>query len=67
MRNAYKNIVRKREGKKSLGRLRRRWEDNIKVILKKEGGSLLTGFSYLADERNQWLAIVNMVMNFRVP
>ena len=52
-------------GKEPLGRPRRRWEDNIKMDLREvgEGGASME----LAQDRERWRALVNMVMNFRVP
>jgi hypothetical protein len=58
--------VRKREGKKPLGRPRRRWVDNIKIYL---GEIEWEGMDWiqLAQDRDQWRALVNTVMNIRVP
>jgi hypothetical protein len=47
------------EGKRPLGRPRRRWEDNIKMDLREIGWG--------AMDRDQWRALVNMVLNLRVP
>jgi hypothetical protein len=65
-RNAYRNLVGKSEGNKSLGRLRRRWEDNIKMDLReiRWGGMDWTD---LVQDRDQWGAFVNTVMNLQVP
>jgi hypothetical protein len=54
------------EGKRPLGRPRRRWEDNIKLDLRETG---IDGANWirLAQVRVQWLAFVNTVMNIRVP
>jgi hypothetical protein len=54
------------EGKRSLGRPRRRWVDNIKMDL---GGIGWDGRDWieLAEDRDQWMALVNTVMNLRVP
>ena len=56
----------KPEGKRPLGRPRHRWEDNIKVDLEEQecGGM---GWSELAQDRDRWQALVNAVMNLRVP
>jgi hypothetical protein len=54
------------EGKKPLGRPRRRWEDNIKMDLR-EIGIDGVNWSRLAQDRVQWRAFVNTVMNLRVP
>jgi len=57
--------VGKPEGKRPLGRPRRRWEDNIKMDLREVGGG--GDWMELAQVRDRWWALVNMVMNFRVP
>jgi hypothetical protein len=64
--DVYRVLVGKPEGKRSLGRPRRRWEDNIKVDLQKVG---CWGMDWidLAQDRDRWRAFVNTVMNFRVP
>jgi hypothetical protein len=65
-RNAYRLLVGKPEGKRSLGRPRRRWVDNIKVYL----GEVVWGdvdWTGLAKDRNRWRALVNSVLNLRVP
>jgi hypothetical protein len=56
----------KPEGKKPLGRHRRRCEDNIKIDLKEIGWGSMDWID-LAQNRNQWRALVNTVMNLRVP
>ena len=55
----------KPEGKRPLGRPRRRWEDNIKMDLQdvEEGADWME----LAQDRDRWRALVNTVMNFWVP
>jgi hypothetical protein len=58
--------VGKLEGKKPLGRPRRRWEDNIKIDLKEVGGGGMDWIE-LAQDRYRWRALVNAVMNLRVP
>ena len=55
----------KSEGKGPLGRPRRRWEDNIKMDLQEVGGG--GEWMELAQDRDRWRALVNTVMNFRVP
>jgi hypothetical protein len=65
-RNAYRLLVGKPEGKRPLGRLRRRWVDNIRMDL----GEVAWGdvdWIGLAHDRNRWRALVNLVLNLRVP
>jgi hypothetical protein len=65
-RNAYRILVGKSERKRPLGRPRRRWVDNIKVDLREiEWGG--TDRDDLAQDRDQWRAVVNTVMKLRVP
>jgi hypothetical protein len=54
------------EGKRPLGRPRRRWEDNIKMDLQEVGG-VYGDWMELAEDRDRWRALVSAVMNFRVP
>ena len=56
----------KPEGKSPLGRLRRRWEDNIKMDLE-EMGRGCGDWMELAQDRDRWRALVSTGMNFRVP
>jgi hypothetical protein len=65
-RNAYRILVGKREGKRPLGRPRLRWVDNIRIDLRE---IRLDGMDWihLAQNRDQWRAFVNRVMNLRVP
>jgi hypothetical protein len=65
-RNSYRTLVGKPEGKALLGRQRRRWVDNIKMDLR-EIGWVGTNWIDLAQDRDQWGALVNTVMNLRVP
>jgi hypothetical protein len=58
--------VGKPEGKRPLGRHRRRWEDNIRLDLRKIGSGGMEWID-LAQDRDQWRALVNTVMNLRVP
>jgi hypothetical protein len=65
-RNAYRLLVGEPEGKRPLGRLRRRWVDNIRMDLGEEGWGGVDSIG-LAKDRNRWRAIVNSVLNLRVP
>ena len=65
-RRVHKVLVGKPEGKRSLGRPRRRWEDNIKMDLE-EVGRGCADWMELAQDRDRWRALVSTVMNFRVP
>jgi hypothetical protein len=62
----YRILVGKSEGKRTLGRPRRRWEDNIKMDLREIG---IDGMNWIrvAQDRVQWWAVVNTVINLRVP
>jgi hypothetical protein len=63
---AYRILVGKPEGKRPLERPRRRWVDNIKVDLTEIGWDGVDWIE-LAQDRDQWRALVNTVMNLRVP
>jgi hypothetical protein len=65
-RNACRILVGKPEGKRPLGRPRRRWEDDIKLDLRVIGWGGMDWID-LAQNRDQWKALVNTVMNLRVP
>ena len=65
-RGVHKVLVGKPEGKRPLGRPRRRWEDNIKMDLQEEG-RVCGDWMELAEDRDGWWALVSTVMNFRVP
>jgi hypothetical protein len=65
-RNAYRILVGNPEGKRSLGRPRRRWVYNIKMDLR-EIGWVGMDWIDIAQGRDQWRALVNAVMNLRVP
>jgi hypothetical protein len=65
-RNAYRLLVGKSEGKRPLGRQRRRWVDNIRMDLGEVGWGDLDWIG-LAQDRNGWGAVVNSVLNLRVP
>jgi hypothetical protein len=59
-------VEKKPEGKRQLGRPRRRWEDNINIDLQEvEGGGM--DWIELAKDSDRWRALVNAVMNLRVP
>jgi hypothetical protein len=58
--------VGKPEGKRSLGRPRRRWVDNIKIDLRGTGWSGIDWID-LGQARDQWRGLVNTVMNLRLP
>ena len=62
----HKVLVGKPEGKRPLGRQRRRWEDNIKTDLQ-EVGSGCGDLMELAQDRDRWRTLVTTVINFRVP
>jgi hypothetical protein len=64
--NAYRIFVGKPEGKRPLGRPRRRWVDNIKMDLREIGWDGMDWIE-LAEDRDRWRALVNTVMNLRVP
>ena len=64
-RGVYRVLVGKPQGKRPLGRPRRRWEDNIKMDLREVGGG--GDWLELAQGRDRLRALVNKVMNFRVP
>jgi hypothetical protein len=63
-RNAYRILVGKPEGKRPLGRPRCRWVDNIKMDLGEIGWDGMDSIE-LAQDRDQWRALVNAVMNLR--
>jgi hypothetical protein len=65
-RNACRISVGKPEGKSPLRRPKRRWEDNIKMDLREIGLGGIDRID-LAQDRDQWKALVNTVMNLRVP
>jgi hypothetical protein len=62
---AYRILVGRPEGRRPLGRLRRRWEDNIKMDLQEVGWGM--DWIELAQDRDRWRALMNAVMNLRVP
>ena len=64
-RGVHRVLVGKPEGRRPLGRPRRRWEDNVKMDLQEVGGG--GDWMELAQDRDRWWVLVNTVMNFRVP
>jgi len=65
-RGAYRVLVEKPEGKGLLGRPRHRWEDNIKMDHQEVGCEGMDWID-LVQERDRWRALVNALMNLRVP
>jgi hypothetical protein len=65
-RGVYRVLVGKPEGKRPLGRQRRRWDDNIKLYLQDVGGGR-GDWMEMAQDRDRWRALVGTVRNFRVP
>ena len=63
-RGVYRDLVGKPEGKRTLGRPMRRWEDNIKMGFQEVGGGGMDWIE-LAQDRDKWRALVNAVMNLR--
>jgi hypothetical protein len=64
-RNSYRLLVGKTEGKRPLGRPRRRWVDNIRMdILELEWGDV--DWIGVAQDRNWWRALMNLVLNLRI-
>jgi hypothetical protein len=64
-RGAYKILVGRPQGRRPLGRPRRRWEDNIKMDLQEVGWGMDS--IELAQYRDRWRALVKAVMNLRIP
>jgi len=62
----YRVLVGKPEGKKPLGRPRRRWEDNIKMDLQEVGCGGMDWIE-LAQDKDKWRVLMTAVMNLRVP
>jgi hypothetical protein len=65
-RGVHRVLVGKPEGKRPLGRPRRRWEDNIKMDLQEVGGGH-GDWMELAQDRDRWRALVGTVRDFQVP
>jgi hypothetical protein len=66
VRGVYNILVGRPEGRRPLGRPRRRWEDNIKIDLREIGFGDVDWIHW-AEDRDRWRALVNTVMNLRVP
>jgi hypothetical protein len=64
--NVYKTLARKPEGKRPLGRLRRRWVYNFEMDLRGIGWDGMD-WTDLSQGGDQWRALINTVMNLRVP
>jgi hypothetical protein len=64
-RNAYRILMGKPEGKRPLGSPRRRWADNIKMDLRETGWRGMDWFD-LAQDKDQWRALVNTIINLQV-
>jgi hypothetical protein len=65
-RNAYRILVGNQDGKRPLGRPRRRWVDNIKMDLREIQWDSVDWIE-VAQDRIEWMARVNTVLKFRVP
>ena len=65
-RGVYRVLVGKPEGRRPLGRPRRRWEDNIRIDLR-EVGCGCVDWMELAEDRDSWRGLVSAVMNLRIP
>jgi hypothetical protein len=65
-RGVHRVLVGKLEGKRPLGRSRRRWKDIIKLVLQEVGGRC-GNWMELVQDRDRWRALVNTVKNLRVP
>jgi hypothetical protein len=65
-RGAYRILVERPEGRRPLGRPRHRWEDNIKMDLQEVGWGGMDWID-MAQDTDRWRALVNAVMNLRVP
>jgi hypothetical protein len=63
--NAYKILVGKPEGKRPLGRPTDKWEDNIRMGIIESGWEVVD-WIHLAQDRDQWRAVMNTVMKLRV-
>jgi hypothetical protein len=63
---AYRVLVGRPEGRRPLGRPRRRWEDNIKMDLQEVGWGGMDWID-MTQDRDRWRALVSAVMNLRFP
>jgi hypothetical protein len=66
VRDAYNVLVGRSEGRRPLGRPRRRWEDGIRMDVG-EVGFRDVDWMHLAQDRDRWRALANTVMSLRVP
>jgi hypothetical protein len=66
VKNAYKILVRKPEEKRLLGRPKCRWKDNTRMDLRRIGWEGMD-WILLAQDKDQWLALAETVMNLQVP
>jgi hypothetical protein len=66
MRNAYRILIGKPYGMGPLRRPRHRWGDNVRLNRRETGWDVME-WMYLAQDTDQWCAVVNTVINFRVP
>jgi hypothetical protein len=66
IRNTFKTLIGKPEGKRTLGRSRRRWVDNVRIDLRKIGQKDVDWID-LTQERDLWWVFVNTKMNLRIP
>jgi hypothetical protein len=66
VRGAFNILVGRPEGRRPLGRPRRRWKDNMKMDLREIGFGDVD-WIHLAQDRDRWQALVNTVMNLRFP
>jgi hypothetical protein len=64
--NAYRNLVGKPEGKRPLGRPTHRWMGSVQINLEETGWGGMDWIN-VAEDRDQWMALVNIVMNLLVP
>ena len=65
-RGVYRVLVGKPEGRRPLGRPRRRWVDNIRIDLEEVGCGYMDWIG-LAQDKDRWRTLVSVVMNLRVP